>query len=272
MKIKYVQLESNAFLTDIDFIQMSATERGVYCSLILFLTSNDGKCPWDPSALSRLCNCESVERFEKIWESISKKFQTRNGVIKHKRVTKELRRAKKLQQAKRKSGLKGARVTWQRHGTGNGGDMAKRRKGNEIEKERKENTTNSKKANTCDPPPEENVTEPLPDSPTNSTKRSVSSSNSVRSRHSADIQIRALHFHDALVKLIRPVSRSDRTCFRNVTRWLMDGCTDGRFDPTIFDHVLDYAREARRGDRPAAVFMALLKKELGYRAERMAYV
>ena len=249
MKIKYVQLESDAFLTDLDFIQMSPAERGVYCSLILFLTSNDGTCRWDPPALSRLCNCAQPEIFEKIWENISKKFQTRNGVIKHKRVTKELRRAKKLRQAKRKAGRKGAQVTWQRRSGANGGDMAKGRKGNEIGKERNENTTNS-----------------------NTSERSVSSSSSVRSRHSADVQLRALHFHDALVQLIRPRSRSDRTCFRNVTRWLMEGCTDGRFDPSIFDRVLDYAREARRGDKPPAVFMALMKKELGYRVERMAYV
>ena len=41
MKIKYVQLESDAFLTDIDFVQFTPAERGVYCSLIMYLTSND---------------------------------------------------------------------------------------------------------------------------------------------------------------------------------------------------------------------------------------
>ncbi len=94
MKIKYVQLESDAFLTDIDFVQFTPAERGVYCSLILLLTSNDGKCTFDLRALSRICNCDSVEEFEKIWERISKKFQFRKGVIRHKRVTKELKKAK----------------------------------------------------------------------------------------------------------------------------------------------------------------------------------
>lgn len=43
MKIKYVQSESGAFQTDIDFIQMAPAEREVYCSLYLFLTTNDGR-------------------------------------------------------------------------------------------------------------------------------------------------------------------------------------------------------------------------------------
>jgi uncharacterized protein YdaU (DUF1376 family) len=109
MKIKYVQLESDAFLTDIDFVQFTPAERGVYCSLILFLTSNDGKCAFEPAALSRICNCHGVEEFEKIWKRISKKFQLRKGTIRHKRVTKELSRAKKLLQAKRRGGLSTAR-------------------------------------------------------------------------------------------------------------------------------------------------------------------
>ncbi len=37
-----------------------------------------------------------------------------------------------------------------------------------------------------------------------------------------------------------------------------------RFDGEIFGGVLDYAREARAGKNPAGLFMALLKKELGY--------
>ena len=57
MKVRFVQLESDAFLTDIDFITMSPAQRGVYCSLILYLNSNDGKCTFDPPALSRLCGC-----------------------------------------------------------------------------------------------------------------------------------------------------------------------------------------------------------------------
>ena len=72
MKIRYVQLESQAFLTDLDFITMSAGERGVYCTLLLHLYCNAGRCEFDPQALARLCNCDD---FEKVWEKVAKKFQ-----------------------------------------------------------------------------------------------------------------------------------------------------------------------------------------------------
>jgi uncharacterized protein YdaU (DUF1376 family) len=245
MKIKYVQLESDAFLTDLDFIRFTPAERGLYCSLIFFLNSNDGKCEFDPVALSRLCNCDNVRQFEQLWEIVAKKFQSRNGVIKHKRVTKELRKAKKMLHARRKAGLKGAQVTWQNHnkaeGTNNSTATAKERKGNVIEKESKDNYSN-----------------------TNSNDQSFSSSNPVRTRLSADVQSRALHFNDALMGIIPPRSRSDRTCFHNVTKWLIEGCARGRFNHEIFGRVLDYAKEAKAGQKPAAVFMALLKKELEY--------
>ena len=185
MKIKYVQLESDAFLTDIDFVQFTPAERGVYCSLILLFTSNDGKCTFDPRALSRICNCVSVEEFEKIWERISKKFQLRKGVIRHKRVTQELGRAKKLLQAKRRGGLNTAKKRWHSGGTANSTAIAKETKGNVNVKVSKDLT------NTAD--------------------HSISSSDSLRTE-----QLRALHFNDALSRIIRPAGRSDRTCFRNV--------------------------------------------------------
>jgi len=240
MKIKYVQLESEAFLTDLDYITMSHAQRSVYCTLILYctlifyLTSNKGKCEYKPSALSKLCHCENVEEFEEIWQGISKKFQTRKGVIKHKRVTKELRRAKQYRQAKSKAGLKGAEKRWHSHST----DVAKETKRNVNEKEKKNNSNKY------------------------SSEQSLSFSGSARPH------LRALNFNYALINIIKPRSQSDRTCFRNITSWLMADCATGHFDEEIFDRVLDYAREASTGRKPAAVFMALIKKELGYRPRK----
>jgi uncharacterized protein YdaU (DUF1376 family) len=255
MKIKYVQLESDAFLTDIDFVQFTPAERGVYCSLILCLTSNGGKCAFDLQALSRICNCDSVEQFEKIWEKISNKFQVRAGVIKHKRVTKELKRAKKLRQAKRKAGLNGARKRWRSYGTADGDAMANRSKGNVIENVSKDisNTSTSEQAPSSSSPLRSDPEAGCPSRVENQSLRAP------------DSQIRALHFNDALGGIIKPRSRSDRTCFRNVTRWLVEGCARGRFNDAVFGCALDYAREARHGDNPAAVFMSLLKQKLGYR-------
>ena len=235
MKIKYVQLESEAFLTDLDYIIMSHAERSVYCTLIFYLTSNNGKCEYKPSALSKLCHCENVEEFEEIWQGISKKFQTRNGVIKHKRVTKELRRAKKFIQRQRKAGLASARKRQQRlnHGSTDVTSPVQptKTKGNVNEKEKIVNTN------------------------TYTKEQSLSSSNSLR----------ALSFNEALISIIKPRNQSDRTCFRNITNWLIGSSATGRFNEEIFDRVLGYAREASTGRNPAAVFITLLKKELGYR-------
>jgi len=238
MKIKYVQLESEAFLTDLDYITMSHAERSVYCTLIFYLASNNGKCEYKPSALSKLCHCENVEEFEEVWRGISKKFQTRNGVIKHKRVTKELRKAKKFIRHQRKAGLASARKRHQRinHGSADVTSPVQptKAKGNVNEKEKKVNTN------------------------TDTKEQSLSSSNSLR----------ALSFNETLISIVKPRNQSDRTCFRNITNWLMAGCETGHFNNEIFGRVLDYAREASTGRNPAAVFMALIKKELGYRPAR----
>lgn len=111
MKIKYIQMESEAFLTDLDFMAMTLEQRGAYLTLILYLYCNNGKCDLDIPAMNQLCN-KSTKTFEKIWQLISKKFQTRNGVIKHKRVIKELKRARKFRHAKSSVGLKDADKRW----------------------------------------------------------------------------------------------------------------------------------------------------------------
>jgi hypothetical protein len=95
-----------------------------------------------------------------------------------------------------------------------------------------------------------------------SKKRSLSSSISARPH------IQALNFNNALINIIKPRSQSDRTCFRNITNWLTAGCATGKFNEQIFGRVLDYAREASAGRNPAAVFMALLKKELNYQPKQ----
>jgi uncharacterized protein YdaU (DUF1376 family) len=103
-KIKYVSLESGAFLSDLVFQVMNAEERGVYCSLLFYLYENNGGLPLNIETLKHLCNCEN---FEKVWEFIKQKFIVKRGRIYHKRVTAELERAKQLSQAQSEKGVKG---------------------------------------------------------------------------------------------------------------------------------------------------------------------
>ena len=75
----------------------------------------------------------------------------------------------------------------------------------------------------------------------------------------------------ALDKAIRvaipPKTQSDRTCFRKVINWLYEKIQSGRFkEDEILPIVIDYALEASNPEvrKPPAVFMYILKKELGY--------
>lgn len=82
------------------------------------------------------------------------------------------------------------------------------------------------------------------------------------------IEEKALVFERALKIVIKPRNQSDRTCFRDLTSWLSAQCNSGQLDgDTVFRRVLDFALEASGpGSRnPAAVFMSILKKELGYK-------
>ncbi len=120
-RVKFIPLEIETVLADCDFQTMNAEQRGVYFSLIIYMYANDGKCRLDTKYLSRLMNCKN---FPKVWQEIKKKFQVKEGIITHKRVSRELRRAKRLMQAKKKAGLKGAKERWHSHpdaiGTPNG--------------------------------------------------------------------------------------------------------------------------------------------------------
>jgi hypothetical protein len=112
-------------------------------------------------------------RIRKIWQRISKKFQHRKGFIRHKRVTKELSRAKKLLQAKRRGGLSTARKRQHSTSIADSTADAKERKGNEkVSKD----ITN-----------------------TNSADYSAITSDSLRNP-----QLNALRFIEALSRLIPP--------------------------------------------------------------------
>ena len=110
----YFQLEPNAFLADIDFQAMSAQERGVYFTLILYLYANGGTVGVAKGTLYSLCNygCDMLE-WEQMWDNIKHKFTLNgNGEITHKRVSREIAAAEYRMQVAVESGLKGADKRW----------------------------------------------------------------------------------------------------------------------------------------------------------------
>jgi hypothetical protein len=98
MRIKYTQLEADAYMMDIDFVQFTLAVR----ACISALTSNDSKCIVEQWMFSRICSCDSVEKVEKV----SKKFQIHKGIIRQIRISVELCKAKKLLQAELRVGLR----------------------------------------------------------------------------------------------------------------------------------------------------------------------
>lgn len=108
---KYVSLEPDAFLSDLDFQAMTAEQRGVYCTLIFYLYRNNGRLRYDINTLAKLCRVNGDFDFQ----TVLHKFQVRRGFIRHKRVTKELARA----QVRVDKAVKAAQTRWDRESTSN---------------------------------------------------------------------------------------------------------------------------------------------------------
>ena len=261
-KIKYVQLEPGAFLTDPDFIKMTPSQRGIYWSLILALYCNEGSLIFDKN-IGTLCGC-SFSHFIKIFAKISFKFREKNGKIFHKKVSKVLAHQKKLMQIAKKSGLKGARVTWGAHSNENETKNETKSKINNI------NSSNSKSNNITSNSKESFENEVTSNHFSNSTSNFVRSSNSPRENAGPDFGLKiavnkkAVVFAGKINKILFAKTQSDRTCFKRVGQFLIDGCLAGKWNLNVFDQAIDLAKEASTGEKPNALFMSLMARELGY--------
>ena len=91
------------------------------------------------------------------------------------------------------------------------------------------------------------------------------SSNSLRKDLERKIAIEEIKFLDKLNNTLRANTRADRTCFSNITRFLANRIRDGKSGFDIFEKALGYAKEAKSGDKPNALFMSLMKNQIGYR-------
>jgi len=79
----------------------------------------------------------------------------------------------------------------------------------------------------------------------------------------------ARQFYFTLTAVIPPKTQSDRTGFTRVMLFLLDGVQTKKFTGDIYERALILAREAAgpKSRNPAAVFMKLIKQELGYGSE-----
>lgn len=227
-KIKYVQLEAAAFLSDDGFQMMDAAERGIYCTIIFYMLCNNGRIKNDPQAIKKLCNVTS--NFEQKWESVMSKLYLKGTWLRHRRVDSVLRIAQKKMQDAVDAGLKGAEKRWRPHKGSHNNPIA-----NVNETKRKRN-----KGNTTYTYTEENS-------------------------HSATSSLR---FVDALERIIKPKDQSDRTSFKNLAGWIAENILNKKFNEDIYARILQYAQDAKTGRKPVAVFFATLTRELKYRKDK----
>lgn len=74
-------------------------------------------------------------------------------------------------------------------------------------------------------------------------------------------------FYKQLCSVLPPKSRSDRTTFRRVAAWVIRKCKyDGQNEYELCARILDFAKSSQKppARNPRAVFISVLKKELGY--------
>ncbi len=101
---------------------------------------------------------------------------------------------------------------------------------------------------------------------TQNIHRAISRQAECKIGRSGTIEQQVLMFHEKLVAIIPPRDQSDRTSFNRISNLLLRKIKDKEFQPEILEKVLRYAQEAAGPDcrNPAAVFMSIMKKELGY--------
>jgi len=150
-KIKYVQLEPAAFLSDIDFQMMDAEQRGIYCSIIFYLYCNGGKLDLNSnnditlldnkySKIAMLSNCRKTgSQWQELWSKIAHKFQINGNILTHNRVSKELSKSKKLREAKSRAGKRGMKSRYS-----DNRDITKVREG-KVSKGNKDKESNKEK-------------------------------------------------------------------------------------------------------------------------------
>ena len=81
-----------------------------------------------------------------------------------------------------------------------------------------------------------------------------------------ELKSKAFDFVVELRAIIMPRSQSDRTTYRRLAEFLVEGIESGKFSERVFGLVLEFAKEAAgpKSRNPAAVFVSILKGEIGY--------
>ena len=94
-------------LADPEVMFWDMEQVGCYWQMITFLWLNEGKFEYNIDNLCKLFRTNHKKTSEKLWKNIEKKFVFENGVITHKRVTKEIKKQSAKRIARQEAGRKG---------------------------------------------------------------------------------------------------------------------------------------------------------------------
>jgi uncharacterized protein YdaU (DUF1376 family) len=242
-EIQYVSLEAGAFLSDSDFQAWDAETRGCYVSIIFYLYENNGRVFFDIDDIGRLCNANGNFR-EKIWPKLERKFEIKNPFLYHKRVTKELNKAARLLQAKKKAGLMGAEKRWHSHST-------------PIANQVQDNKTKTK---TC-----LNINSSQDSVPQGDENGAIGDKNSQLSL------VLGLKISETLSQSFPLMTPTELSTFTNVTRHLSKYFSSRDTDPAQAVEILRGWITDSKGPgirRPKAFLVERIKKETGYEKKR----
>ena len=228
--IKHISLEFEPFLAD--FVGLNDAERGCYISIILYLYNNKGSCDYDLQKLKEVCSSHSG--FDKKWKKIRSKFQVKEGKILHKKVTKELKAARRKMQVAKQKGLMGAKARWKKrcpsYSTSNAPAIAQAMLNN--------NTNNI-----------------------DIDKKQYSNNIGIEIAKSAE------QFGAKLQKLFTLNKRETRT-FLNIIIFLTDKIKSGELETDIFDDIIRWAKQSKANTlivNKKGWLVNRIKKETGYK-------
>lgn len=94
-----------------DTLTLDAEEHGAYLLILFELWNRDGELPLDEDLLRRVARVKSARRWRTVWAKISPYFLFGAGIIRHRRIDRELQKASQSLAIRRQAGALGGKET-----------------------------------------------------------------------------------------------------------------------------------------------------------------
>jgi hypothetical protein len=274
-KIRYVSIDPSAFLLGPQFMALNLHQRGLYISMLLYLCVNNGTIPADKSTLKRIIGYR-VGNFEKYFASISHLFTSKGKKLYSPLVNNALKRANMMRKLQSAKGVSSAKARGYKSEEPNPVEPSEAKRSQEKISEVKKSEEKTIKDVTRDSclVTREIIIEPrvTRDEPQIKSIGSVlANSSSLMPRSAspsvADVTMLQIKFYDQLCRIFSKRTPADSSSLHNLTGWVKQQISAGRWTMDIFGRILDIARQSIQGRprKPLAVFYSQLKTDLGYK-------